>query len=151
MLPTHGGPLVHQRKVPTANSERWAGPLKRVKKKSLTISSLKSKKNKRRRRRQKKREREKVSRKDSAPLCKADLFPAYFISFYYLKDNAHIFKTWLKKETYYITVMGLAAIVVMNMLDISLQRNRFWGLRPEHSLGVARWASFLDRKDRIWI
>lgn len=74
--------------------------------------------------------------KVSASLCKADLFSDFFYFIYYLKDNVHIFKTWLKKETYYITVIGLAAIVVVNKLDISSQRNGFRGLRPMHSFRV---------------
>ena len=40
-----GGALRQKTKVPTAAYERWSGPWKRVNKKSLAISSLKSNKN----------------------------------------------------------------------------------------------------------
>ena len=125
---TDGGPLRHQAKVPTTTCERWSGPWKRVNKKSLAISSLKSNKNKKT---------GGVRRKASVPLCKADLFSVIFYFIYYLKDNARIFKTWLKKETYCITVIGLGAIVVMNKLDISSQRKGFRGLRPRYSFKVS--------------
>lgn len=47
-------------------------------------------------------------------------------------------KTWLKKETNYMTVIGLAAVVAVNKLDILSQRRGFGGLRPGHSFRVVQ-------------
>lgn len=44
--------------------------------------------------------------------------------------------------------MGLAAIVIVNKLDISSQRNGFRGLRLRHSFRVVQETSFLAKRNR---